>query len=257
LRAHVVARDHPGGAVLLIAAAAPFLVVSRRWGRVAAAAAGLGAAVTLGLGTQAFADRFVQDPFFAPGVATDPDETLALEAVDEQTLPATSGQLELSPSGESWAIRQFEIGEGGEPPVHRMIVGSSSGAEHPYQVSDLRLLNDALMVALFRDGERPVVELRPHDPAAPAEWRVELEPLLEGAELVADPGTGAWRVSGTHPESGAFVRTTGRPGGGGLRRRCGGSRDRRHRASSPPPLRRALSGRRSDTRDVTIIDAAS
>jgi hypothetical protein len=90
-----------------------------------------------------------------------------------------------------------------------MIVGSTTGTRHEYPVADLRLMNDTLLMALLQDEDRTTVELRPHDPAKPAEWRVDLDPLLEGAQLAANPATGAWRVTGTHPESGAFVRAAG------------------------------------------------
>ncbi len=212
LRAHVAARDHPGGAILLIGAMAALLVVPRGGARVAAVGAGLLAAVALVLGSSAFASRVVRDPFFARGAPTGPVATLTLERIDEETLPVTSGQLALSPSGRTWAIRQFEMVDGDRPPVHRMIVGSE-GREHRYEASDLVPLDDERLLVLFQDGERPAVELRPHPPEAPALWRADLEPLLEGAQLAADPETGRWRVTGTDPETGAFVRVSGREDG--------------------------------------------
>ncbi len=212
LRAHVAARDHPGGVVLLMAAMAAFLVVPRPWGRAAAAASGALSVAALILGTEVFAGRFVHDPFFATGTST-VVSTVAPKLVGEQTLPAASGQLELSPSGDSWAIRQFEVGNDGAPPGHRMIVGSATGPQHTYEVNELVLVDDTRLLALFEDEDGAAVEMRPHDPAASAAWRVELGPLLGGAQLAAHPETGTWRVGGMHPESGAVIRVTGERGG--------------------------------------------
>ena len=199
----------PGGAVLLIGATATLLVVPRRWGRVAAAVGGSWPWYRSSWDPLSFAGRFVADPFFAPGARTGAAATLALELIDEQTLPAQGGQLELSPSGDSWAIHRFELGGAGGAPVHGMIVGSKGGGSHRHEASDLVLLDDRRLLAFFEDGERPAVELRPHDPDAEAVWRVELEPLVEGALIAADPATGRWRVSGTHAESGLVVRVAG------------------------------------------------
>ncbi len=161
------------------------------------------------LGTSTFASRFVTDPFFAPGASGQTSSTLSPQLIDEQTLPATTGQLEMSPSGASWAIRRFEFSNDGTPPVNTMIVGSERGIRHEYPADDLVLLDDTRLLALFREEGHPTVEQRPHDPAAPAHWRADLEPLLEGAQLSANPATGQWRVTGIQGETGAFVRVSG------------------------------------------------
>jgi hypothetical protein len=100
-------------------------------------------------------------------------------------------------------------GGAGGAPVPHLVVGSSDGREHAYPVGTVRLLDDERLLALFQEDEDPSLELRPHDPEAPALWRVELDPLLAGAELAVHRPTGRWRVTGTDPSSGDFVRTTG------------------------------------------------
>jgi hypothetical protein len=209
LRAHVAARDHPGGAVLLLAAAAALLLGRPRASRWAAAALALVAAVATTLGTPAFAHRFVDDPFFPPGGPFGASGVASLVPLDERALPASSGSLQLSPSGASWAVHHMEQGSMGEAPVQRIIVGSSDGREHSYEASTVLLIDDDRLLALFHAEEDPALELRPHDPSAPALWRVELDPLMAGAELAVRRATGRWRVSGTDPDSGDFVRTTG------------------------------------------------
>jgi hypothetical protein len=50
-------------------------------------------------------------------------------------------------------------------------------------------------------------------PESAAQWRVDLPPLLPGATLAADPASGHWRVVGTAPDTGAFVRIAGQKDG--------------------------------------------
>ena len=205
---HLAARQHPAAAVLLAAAAAAFAVSPRAWSRALAVVAALLAASTLTVGSGAFADRFVRDPFWT-AQPPDPPPPVALRLVAEHTLPRGSTQLSLSSTGRSWLTRGYDSdGDSGAPLRERLVVGSVDGNEHHRHALDVVLLDDELLLELDQSPSGLALVCGPHDPAAPEEWRRAL-PALIASRLAVDPAGGVWQVSGVESGSGELVRLRG------------------------------------------------
>jgi heat shock protein HtpX len=212
LRVHIALRQHPAGAILLLAAAAALSVTPRAWARPLAALVGLVAALTLVARSEAFAARFVRDPLWPAGIRSRPP-VRPLRLVGEYELRSRGADLSLSASGRSWVTRRWDHGDGREaPPRSRLLVGSATGAVHEYRALAVALIDDSELLALSESDGGLVLCRRPHDPARPEEWRRDLPPL-SAPRLQVDATTQVWRVVGVDRRSRELVRLEGGPAG--------------------------------------------
>jgi Zn-dependent protease with chaperone function len=141
-------------------------------------------------GSDAFARRFVSDPFLAPAPALR-ETAVTLVPLAEHRFRGRAGELRLSPSGRTFAVRGWEDEEESPAPFR---IGGEGVEPRDIAASALRFVDDGrLLVVEDTDGRARVSLLRPA--AAEPEWSRDLGRIL-GAQLEVDSGQGIWRVTG-------------------------------------------------------------
>jgi Zn-dependent protease with chaperone function len=210
LRLHQAAAG-PAPIASLLALSAALLFGASRHARLAALLP-LGATVVLtGLGTEAFASRFSDDPFAASAPPAFRESPLQVIPLHEQRLTGSGGGLRISPSGRAFALRVWDEADEEAPSLFR--VGAFGGAAHDFDAEEVRLVDDehVLVLAHAQDGDTLELRLASVTPGGPERWRISL-PSLDLPHLAIDPPTGTWRVSGSRTESRETWVVSGRIG---------------------------------------------
>ena len=202
--AHQGARQWSGFAVLTGAIAGAMLARPEAWARAVAGLSALAAVAVLVIGSTAFLDRAVRDPFLLPRPAA-AGVTLT-SPVREFTITVDPINLWLSPGG-----RSIVVAEQVDEAVVQLHAGRAGGALTPIAGSHTVFVDDdTLLVAEVQSGST-VIRRAAVDAPGPAVWEHRLpEVRPSGLSLIEG---GAWQVLGVDAEGGIVSIEGGVEGG--------------------------------------------
>lgn len=208
IRLHQGARSAPGAVVLLVAlAAACWTWRTRARFRYAAVASSLGAAVVATLGSAAFLDTVVRDPF----VMAAPRATwtrMRGPAIAEFDVPVAVETLRLSPHARLAAVRRMgDYDSGDASPSPGFLIGRPGGPLSQVDASAVAFVDDdRALLLVARDGAAEVRDVS-FDNGPIVQWR-ETVPDIRWSALTYEARTNQWVAVG-RDEAGQLVRATG------------------------------------------------
>ena len=210
---HMAARSTPGVVVVWVAFATALACSPRPAIKRAGLSAAVVAIAATVIASEAFLDRFGDDPFLVDSrglrwTILDPDRA------EEFPIPQTTSEVQLSPSGlKIAALQQSESDE--ETPTFQ--VGLAGEGLSPVSGDDLQFVDDHTL--LIMNTEDPGVTLRQIRIEPPHEelWRQRVPQVFRGTLSIVR-GTNQWRLNGFDREE-AIVHAEGTIGTSALRER--------------------------------------
>jgi hypothetical protein len=211
VRLYQASQELPAATVLPLALAAAMCLATRRAVRVAAAPVAAAGLAVAAIGTQTFLYAVGTDPFLVGGGASLIIETLGGPTLADVTLDVQGLDLRVSPGGRYLAVKtsddwQRRTGE--------FRVGRPGGPFGSIEATDLRFVDDGRAVVSVARGYDTVVRGVNVDTLATV-WEETFEDLA-ASQLVLDPATGRWHVTGLD-YSGTMRLVIGGPDGRVLR----------------------------------------
>jgi Zn-dependent protease with chaperone function len=200
---HRAFNDWPSATVFALALGAALAFTPRRQTRyasVVALAAGLMAII---VGSTAFLDRFVDDPFLAQGQRLNV-KTVTGDAVSEFTVPFEVERLSISPAGGFVALASED------DELTTIHAGAAGGPLTEFDGDAAFFVDEGRLVVFERDRNGSVVRLVDLEKSARSLWSRRID--VQGNRVSIDPVSRTWHVFGWSDDDDEIVSLTGRLG---------------------------------------------